>query len=217
VSEALAYHLRGDAGSTLVNSFNLLGTARDLLATIDQVVAYYKDVHRLSDNVTLTAIFPRWVRDAMRADLAREVAHDDGGTDVHAVTDAQIDGWLSSRGIHAIFMLDGRAAKTTGGSAYQYPVQTYSKVTANNPIAPWITKCVWNLFVEGTCQRLDGGVLDIGVVRDSTLDATNDYEIFTEVFETVAFRGVEALTVVSPWLPNGGSAGTVATSSYTGA
>jgi hypothetical protein len=64
---------------------------------------------------------------------------------------------------------------------------------------------------------MSGGVLDIGVVRDSTLDATNDYEIFTEVFETVAFRGVEALTVVSPWLPNGGSTGTVATSSYTGA
>ena len=206
-----------DAASSLVNSVNLLGTARDLLATVDQVVAYYKDVHRLPDTAKLTAIFPRWVRDAMRADLVREVAHDDGGTDIHAVTDAQIDGWLSSRGVDAIWMLDGRVAKTTGGATLQHPVQTYAKVATNNPIPPWITKTVWNLFVEGTFQKLDGGVLDIGVIRDSTLDATNDYELFTEVFETVAFRGVEALTVISPVLPNGGSAGTVSTASYTGA
>ena len=38
-------------------------------------------------------------------------------------------------------------------------------------------------------QFLDAGRLDLGVVRDSTLDATNDYEVFTEQFESVAFRG----------------------------
>jgi len=31
------------------------------------------------------------------------------------------------------------------------------------------------LPVTGTFQFLDGGRLDLGVVRDSTLDATNDY------------------------------------------
>lgn len=116
-----------------------------------------------------------------------------------------------------IWMLDGRAAKTTGSTLYQYPAQTYTSVATLNPIPPWINKTVWNLFVDGTFQRLDSGTLDIGVVRDSTLDATNDYEIFSEVFEGVAFRGVEALTLISPVLPNGASAGTIATSSYTGA
>jgi hypothetical protein len=206
-----------DAGSTLTNSFNLLGTSRDLLATVDQVVAYYKDVHRLPDDVSLTAIFPRWARDAMRADLVREIAHDVGSVDTHAVSDAEIDGWLGVRGIKPVWMLDGRPVKTTGASAYQFPVQTYSKVTGSNPIPPWITKLVWSLFVEGTFQRLDGGTMDVGVVRDSTLDATNDYELFSEVFEGIAFRGIESLEIISPLLPNGGSAGTIATSSYTGA
>lgn len=205
-----------DAASTLCNSFNLLGTARDLLATVDQVVAYYKDVHRLADGVNLRAVFPRWARDAMRADLARELAHDEDDSSPLGVSNAMLDGYFAARGVTVTWMMDGRAAKTTGGSTLQYPVQTYTKVTSG-AIAPWITKTVWNLFVEGTFQHLDGGRLDIGVVRDSTLDATNDYELFNEVFEGVAFRGVEALTIISPVLPNGASAGTIATASYTGA
>jgi len=73
---------------------------------------------------------------------------------------------------------------------------------------------VWFLFVEGTFQYLDGGRLDLGVVRDSILDATNDYETFVEVFENVAFRGIEAYQVQSTILPTGGTAGTVSSGSY---
>jgi hypothetical protein len=206
-----------DASSKLLNTYNLLGTARDLLATVDQAVAYYRDVHRLADDAGLTAVFPRWAKDAFRADIARELAHDVDDTNPFAIPDSQINSWFAARSITVIWMLDGRAAKATGGTLYQYPAQTYTSVSTNNPIPPWITKTVWNLFVDGTFQRLDAGVMDIGVVRDSTLDATNDYEIFTEVFESVAFRGVEALTLISPVLPNGGSAGTISTSSYNGA
>jgi hypothetical protein len=39
--------------------------------------------------------------------------------------------------------------------------------------------------------------MGIGVVRDSTLDATNDFEIFVEAFEATAFRGLEAYQVQS--------------------
>jgi hypothetical protein len=206
-----------DASSTLVNSYALLGTARDILATVDQLVAYYRDVHRLGDAVDLTAVFPRWVKDMCRADIARELAHDEDDSNPFSVPDAVINAWFTARNVTPVWMFDGRAAKTTGGALYQYPAQTYTKVSANSPIAPWINKTVWNLYMTGTFQRLDAGVMDIGVVRDSTLDATNDYEIFNEVFEGVAFRGLEALTIVSPLLPNGGSAGTIATSTYTGA
>ncbi len=206
-----------DASSKLLNTYSLLGSARDLLATVDQAVAYYRDVHRLSDDAGLTAVFPRWAKDAFRADIARELAHDIDDTNPFAVPDSQINAWFAARSITVIWMLDGRAAKTTGSTLYQYPAETYTSVATLNPIPPWINKTVWNLFVDGTFQRLDSGTLDIGVVRDSTLDATNDYEIFSEVFEGVAFRGVEALTLISPVLPNGASAGTIATSSYTGA
>ena len=67
----------------------------------------------------------------------------------------------------------------------------------------------------GRAQFFDGGRLDLGVVRDSTLDATNDYEMFVEPFEGLADRGIESLQIQSTILPSGASAGTVAPSSYT--
>jgi hypothetical protein len=72
----------------------------------------------------------------------------------------------------------------------------------------------WLLYVEGSFQFLDGGRLDLGVVRDSVLDATNDYETFVEPFEAVAFRGVEVYRVLSTVLPTGASAGSIATTTY---
>ncbi len=66
------------------------------------------------------------------------------------------------------------------------------------------------VFVEGSMQRLDGGRLDLGVVRDSTLDATNDYETFVEVFETVVSRGFanSGLQLILKGKPLGASAKT---------
>ena len=69
----------------------------------------------------------------------------------------------------------------------------------------------WFIFAEGTFQFLDGGQLNLGVVRDSTLDASNNYETFIEVFESIAKRGVESLQVVSSLRPNGASAAGVLT------
>jgi hypothetical protein len=71
------------------------------------------------------------------------------------------------------------------------------------------------LFVDGAVQFIDGGRLDLGVVRDSTLDATldatNDYETFVETFETIANRGFAKgiWRVLSTLAPTGGSGGTV--------
>jgi hypothetical protein len=58
---------------------------------------------------------------------------------------------------------------------------------------------------------LDGGTLDLGLVRDSTLNSTNDYKIFLETFEGVAKVGVESLRVTTPVILAGASAATVVT------
>jgi len=59
------------------------------------------------------------------------------------------------------------------------------------------TTARWYLFPEGSFLYLDGGTLELGIVRDSTLNSTNDYQIFGEGFENVAFIGVESLQVTS--------------------
>ena len=84
----------------------------------------------------------------------------------------------------------------TAGAQPQWPGQT----------ADGAFMLAWLLFAEGSFQFLDGGRLDFGVVRDSVLDATNDYETFVELFEGVAFRGLECFQVQSMILPTGASA-----------
>jgi hypothetical protein len=67
------------------------------------------------------------------------------------------------------------------------------------------TVAQWAVFIEGTFLHLDGGVLELGIVRDSTLNTTNDYQVFGETFENVARIGPEqaALWVTSTICPTG--------------
>ena len=60
---------------------------------------------------------------------------------------------------------------------------------------------------------LDGGALDLGLVRDSTLNSQNDYQIFYEEFFGLAFIGLESFKVTSNVCPNGLTAGTGTTRS----
>jgi hypothetical protein len=65
---------------------------------------------------------------------------------------------------------------------------------------------VWYIFAEGTFLFLDGGSLDLGIIRDSTLVGTNDYKMFVETFEGVAKVGVESIKVTSTIAVNGARA-----------
>ncbi len=64
----------------------------------------------------------------------------------------------------------------------------------------WPTKVIAYLFPAGSLMMLDGGRLDLGIVRDSALNAASDYEIF---FETVFFRGGESCRISQPLTPSG--------------
>jgi hypothetical protein len=62
---------------------------------------------------------------------------------------------------------------------------------------------IWYMFAEGSFLFLDGGTLDLGIIRDSTLVGTNDYKMFVETFENVAKVGVESIQVTSTISVNG--------------
>lgn len=208
--------------SKQVNPRQYLGAARDLLATVDLLIAQYRHSHRVPRTASFTAVVPEWARDLIRADLVREMAHDNSapGRDSLGVSDAQIDDWFAVRGINVVWTLDGRRAGTYGTGGQALANQFFALATAGaepqwpNQAADGTVQVGWLLFPEGTFQPLDGGRLDLGVVRDSVLDATNDYETFVEVFEGVAFRGLEAYQVQSVVQPTGASAATVAGAGY---
>jgi hypothetical protein len=189
-----------------------LGATRDLGMAIIQAVAAFRNLHRAYEGVTLRAVFPTWVKDLLRIDLLRETAHQQGNDwNSLSVTDEQIVSLLEDWGVSPIFHLDGQSTSAPGlGSAVN---QYFTSQSGSAAIETFPTECVWYLYYEGAVQYLDGGRLDLGIVRDSLLDATNDYECFVEVFETLAFRGFGggAIQFVSALCANGGSAGTIST------
>jgi hypothetical protein len=71
------------------------------------------------------------------------------------------------------------------------------------PVNAWPSRVVSYLFPAGAFQFLDGGKLDLGIVRDSTLNAANDFMTFPETFEAVMFRGGEALRINQAVTPTG--------------
>lgn len=194
-----------------------LGAARDLFSNIAFAVASYRNIHRIPESQTFTVLLPVLAKELIRADLAREQAHDNSGSfNVWMVSDEMIDALFSQYHINVIWHLDGQKEPASKNYESQYAVASHvaesKKIDEIFPAAAWETKgLVWYFFPEGVVQFLDGGRLDLGVVRDSTLDATNDYELFVETFESIANRGFAKAVwqVQSIVKATGGSAATV--------
>lgn len=200
------------AGSKLLTSPVAVSATRDVLVTLDKTVAYYRNRHRLDSMVPLRLILPRWVLDMFRADLARGLgsAHD---SQFLGVADSMIMTWFRNRGVNVTFHLDGLPAQDLGAggaSPEDIPAQAYANAAANSVVPPFIDKIDAVLFAEGDWMYLDGGTLDLGVVRDSALNQINRYQTFVESWEGTAFRGIESLRLVMSVQPSGGVVGTIA-------
>lgn len=183
-----------------VKQKKVISAARDIITNVEQVVTAYRWLHRIDPSVKLTAILPDWVKALVKIDLAREPAHQQSSEwNVLEITDEQVVNLFEVHGVHPIFHLDGQAEP----GSKNFPLQGFATPAENGEYYEKVfpAKVAWYLFVEGSIQFLDGGRLDLGVVRDSTLDATNDYETFIETFETIAFRGFTrgAWQLVSEW------------------
>ena len=196
------------AQATSVSSSATLGSSRSFLAVLDQVLAQFRYTNRLSrSNVGLAAILPDWLKDVIRADRTLELAHDGQSVDPFQIPDAWIEECFSVRGVRPIWARDGQLAQSGSGSKVAFPAQSFAAPAAAGAITAYPTSAAWYLFIDGAIQRLDGGRLDLGVVRDATLDATNDYETFVELFVGIAYRGFASglLQIVTPILATGHS------------
>lgn len=90
--------------------------------------------------------------------------------------------------------------------------QVYAEVAAGQPIPGYPNQVDCLMFTTGGFLWLDGGTLDLGLVRDSALNAQNRYQQFSETFEGIANRTVEPLRLVMTVQPTGQTAGTADTS-----
>ena len=171
------------SASTAVTSTSLIGFARDFLVQVGRASAAYRSRHRLDPAMQLKVIAPSWIKDAMRADLVLSMPGDNSMN----VADSEIDGYLAARGVSITFSPDMTVFGTqSGGAMTEFP-----------------DSFDWYLYAEGTFLFLDGGTLDLGIIRDSTLVGTNDYKMFVETFEGIAKVGIESIKVTSTISVNG--------------
>jgi len=191
-----------------VSGVQRFGVARDVLTQLDLVSAYFRDRYRLPDTTMLRIVLKRWVKNAIRADIAKAAFPYEGGDAYNSlsVPDAQIDDWFAVRNVVATWAFDDDTGTQNFGAQ--------GAGTASVPVAlnGWPATTRMLIYPEGTYQFLDGGQLDLGVVRDSALNAQNKMQLFAESFEGVAPRGFEAVDFSCAFVSNGASAGTVAPS-----
>ena len=172
--------------STAVTSTSVVGLGRDFLVQIGRAAAAYRARHRLEADAPLRAILPAWLKDAMAADLTLSAP---GDQTLNAY--GEIDAYIASRGINASYALD------VAGGTSAFSAQS------SGAMNEFPDTFIWYLFAEGTFLFLDGGTMDLGIIRDSTLVGTNDYKMFVETFENVAKVGVESLKITSTINVNG--------------
>lgn len=195
--------------STKVRTKASHGITRDFLNALSQAVAGFRSRHRLDENFRLHAILPVWFRDAIRADMLLQIAGD-GQDATFGLTDATIDRWIAERGVNVTWALDGETGQVFGDQDGA-PTLSGVNVTPGTEadLVEFPDEVVWYLFPEGGFVFLDGGTLDLGIVRDSTLNSKNDYQIFVETFEGLIKRAPETFRVTTPLNIVGATTGTV--------
>lgn len=160
------------------------GTASAIVAALLLQVQAYRDRNGLCCGAMVEAVAPCWIKEAIRADIARQ---DFGGVgNAGLVSDATIRSWFAEAGV-SIRFLDFWQALTDA---------------APGPLT-WPTTVDILFYTPGSYVQFDGGTLDLGVTRDSVLNSTNDFNIFTEDFYCIGRRGPRGVNVTIPICPTG--------------
>ncbi len=177
------------AASTQVTqaNVNLMGATSSLLGSVLTAAAGQRSRQRMAPDTTLRALFPAWSRELLVADIVRSQFQR------FDMSEAGLIALLRSYNIEPSFFLDG----PSDGTGQVFGAQ------ADGPLDAFPEEVQWALYPEGSFLFLDGGVLELGIVRDSVLNAENQFQIFGESFENVAFVGIESLWITTEVCPSG--------------
>jgi hypothetical protein len=141
--------------------------AGDLLSAIGLQAADMRSQYRAARTRSVDVLLPDWTVEACRASLAMRQ-----GVDLLNVSDAMIVGWFASRGVRVQFLSD------------------YQPLYSASPKTDWPATLKFAMYFTGAYLEADGGEIDLGVVRDSVLNSTNDFTAaWSEQFFAVARIG----------------------------
>jgi hypothetical protein len=136
---------------------------------------------RLPNEARFTALLPRVALDILLLDTVQTQFD-------RYRSRADIEAYLAGVGVDVTWYMDtpllGNGVGTDGPSMIADAAQGDQAALEAFPDV-----IQWGLFPAGTFLHLDMASLELGIVRDSTLNSTNDFQIFGESFENVARIG----------------------------
>ena len=165
-----------------------------LLSGIELAAIDYRAKFAMREDAVLEIVLPRWALAVIRADLAWRTA-----VERESVSDAQIMTWFTDRSVRAQFVSDWQVR----GSSQ------FGNNSAN--MTAWPTSVDFLLYAAGTFLHGQGLQLDLGVIRDSILNAENDYTaLWAEEAHLVAKVGHESRRYTATFAVNGSGSATQA-------
>ena len=163
--------------SIQVTHAEVIGAFADLVLAINKAVSSIRYNLRMERGARFRVLMPAWVPNLLAADFA--------ATQFDRVQPADAAAALLDRyGISVAYYLD----PVTGGTSQGFAAEVESVATADT-LDDFPAAIQYAVYPEGSFIGVDMGTLELGIVRDSTLNATNDFQIFGERFRNVALLG----------------------------
>jgi hypothetical protein len=178
-----------DSAST---AYSGLGAAnmpafQTVLDSVEFAAIDYRNKYAMSEDSVLEVILPRWVLAAMRADLAWR-----NNVERESISDGVIRGFFTDRNVSVQFVSD---YGVRGSGQFGFNVTTLVK---------WPATANMLIYAAGTFLHGQGMSLDLGVVRDSVLNAENDFTAaWAEETHMIAKVGHESRKYVITFGVNG--------------
>lgn len=180
--------------SSIVSVTGGVGTAisADLPDAVAIAANDYRVRYGMCENDVLEVILPRWVRDAIRGDLSRR----SGDATYLMMTDAQVNALFTARNVRVQFVMD-------------WQVRSAGQFGGTTPLTAWPSTVDFMIYAAGTFMLGNGLTLDLGVVRDSVLNAENDHTAaWTEECHLITRVGNESRQYRVPVCVGGKTGGT---------
>lgn len=135
----------------------------------------YRERYGMCLDDVLEVVLPAWVREVIRADLAWKA-----GVELQAVTNSEIDSYFTARNVRVQWVDD-------------WQVRGASQFGNATAMTAWPTTVDFLIYAAGTFVHGNGMSLDLGVVRDSVLNETNDHTaLWSEEAHLIAKVGHES-------------------------
>jgi hypothetical protein len=183
-------------GATTIGAVATDGPATRLLNSIALAAMDYRAKFAMGTGSVLEVVMPYWVRDVIRADLTLRPLTD---LSALAVADAQIGAFFSARNVRVQWVND-------------YQVRGANQPGSSSNLTVWPATVNFLVYAAGTFLHGTGLQLDLGVIRDSVLNAENDYTaVWAEECHLIAMVGHSARKYTCAFNVSGQVGGTVAT------